>query len=570
MEPQIFNYKILLAPYKRAFASIAVFSGILNFLMLTPMFYMMWLFDRVLNSKNELTLLMLTLIVVFMYGIWWAFETIRSLIIIQISKHVDTRLNEQIYDAAFQNALKQNGVNASLALNDLTILRQFVTGPIIFSVFDLPWFPIFMLLLFVFNFWMGIFCVVTIVIMVILTAYTEVLTKSKLSKANELAMQASNTAGNTIRNSDVLDAMGMLSTLKAKWLKLHESFLEHQTVASQRAAFFSSLTKVFQMGVQSLIMGLGALLVLIHQITPGMMYASAFLMGKVLMPIQMIVQGWPQVSAAMDSYKRLVALIGDNPPRKYAMSLPKPVGHIQVENVFVAPPGQPKPIVQGVSFALEPGDLLAIVGPSASGKSTLAKCMIGVWHPLVGNVRLDGADMHTWNREELGPSLGYLPQDIEIFEGTISQNIARFTDFDPEDVIAAAQAAGIHQMVLHMPKGYDTLVGPGGLGLSGGQMQRIGLARALFKDPVFIVLDEPNSNLDDAGEQALSASLLKMRERKATAVIVTHRMSALKTATKMLVMQDGKALRFGPTQAVLEELNKARQAQSLAQPQAVV
>lgn len=534
------------------------------------MFYMMWLFDRVLNSKNELTLLMLTLIVVFMYVIWWAFETIRSLIIIQISKHVDARLNEQVYDAAFQSAIKQKGVNPVQALNDLTVLRQFVTGPVIFSVFDLPWFPIFMLLLFIFNFWMGIFCVITIVIMVVLTAYTEVLTKSKLAQANELAMLAGNTAGNTIRNSDVLDAMGMLSTLKAKWLQIHESFLEHQTVASQRAAFFTSITKVFQMAVQSLIMGLGAFLVLLYQITPGMMYASAFLMGKVLMPIQMLVQGWPQVSAAIESYQRLVELISDNPPREYAMSLPKPVGYIQVDNVFVAPPGQPNPIVQGVSFALVPGDLLAIVGPSASGKSTLAKCMIGVWHPMVGKVRLDGADMHTWNREELGPSLGYLPQDIEIFEGTISQNIARFTEFNPEDVIDAAQAAGIHDMVLRMPKGYDTPVGPGGLGLSGGQMQRIGLARALFKKPVFIVLDEPNSNLDDAGEQALALSLLKIRERKATAVIVTHRMSALKTATKMLVMQDGKVLKFGPTQTVLEELNKARQAQALVQPQAAV
>lgn len=532
------------------------------------MFYMMWLFDRVLNSKNELTLLMLTLIVVFFYLMWWALEAARSYVVIHISKHIDARLNEQVYDAAFQMALKQEGANPVQSINDLTVLRQFVTGPILFAVFDLPWFPIFMIILFIFNFWMGLFAVVTIILMILLTAYTEVLTKSKLKKANELAMRATSTAGNTIKNSDVLDAMGMLSTMKTQWLKLHESFLENQTVASQRAATFGSITKVFQMAVQSLIMGLGALLVLAHQITPGMMFAASFVMGKALMPIQMIVQGWPQIATAMAAYQRLLKLINENPVREYSMSLPKPIGHMQVENVFIAPPGQKRPVVQGANFSIGPGDILAIVGPSASGKSTLAKCMIGIWHPMSGTVRLDGANMHTWNREELGPHLGYLPQDIEIFEGTISENIARFTEFNPADVVAAAEAAGIHQMVLRMPEGYDTRVGPGGLGLSGGQMQRVGLARALYKNPVFIVLDEPNSNLDDAGEKALSQSLLKMRERNATAVIVTHRMSALNLATKMLVMRDGKVTMFGPTQAVLEELKKSNQAQSLPQPPA--
>lgn len=535
--------------------------------MLAPMFYMMWLFDRVLNSKNELTLLMLTLIVVFFYAMWGGLEAIRSYIVIHISKHIDARLNEQVYDAAFQKALKQEGVNAVQAINDLTVLRQFVTGPLLFAVFDLPWFPIFLLILFIFNFWMGIFAVVSIVIMAVLSGYNEVLTKGQLRKASELSIQATNLAGNTIRNSDVLDAMGMLDTMKQKWLQIHEQFLAHQTLASQRAATFGSATKIFQMAVQSLIMGLGALLVLVHQITPGMMFAASFVMGKALMPIQMIIQGWPQIAMAMAAYKRLVVLINENPNREYSMSLPRPHGFVQVENVFIAPPGQKRPVVQGANFSLEPGDLLAIVGPSASGKSTLAKCMIGVWHPMSGKVRLDSADMHTWNRAELGPHLGYLPQDIEIFEGTISENIARFTNFNPEDVIAAAQAAGIHDMVLRMPEGYDTRVGPGGIGLSGGQMQRVGLARALYKDPVFVVLDEPNSNLDDAGEKALAVSLMKIRERKATGVIVTHRMSALNTATKMLVMRDGKVTMFGPTQAVLEELKKSNQAQSLPQPQ---
>jgi ATP-binding cassette, subfamily C, bacterial exporter for protease/lipase len=549
---KIFSIRTLLSPYRKAFSSIAVFTGVINFLMLAPMFYMMWLFDRVLNSKNELTLLMLTVIVVFFYLLWGALEAIRSYIIIFISKHIDARLNEQVYDAAFQKAMKQQGVNAVQAINDLTVLRQFVTGPVLFALFDLPWFPIFLLVLFIFSFWMGIFA-----------AYNEILTKSKLNKANELSMQASNTAANTIRNADVLDAMGMLATMKTKWLHLHESFLEHQTVASQRAATFTSITKVFQMAVQSLIMGLGALLVLVQQITPGMMFAAAFVMGKAIMPIQMIVQGWPQFATAITSYKRLHALINENPNREYSMTLPKPKGYVQVEHLFAGPPGQNAPIVRDINIAIEPGDILAIVGPSASGKSTLAKCMIGIWHPISGKVRLDGANMHTWNREELGPHLGYLPQDIELFEGTISQNIARFTDFNPADVVAAAEAAGIHQMILKMPDGYDTRVGPGGLGLSGGQMQRVGLARALYKDPIFVVLDEPNSNLDEAGEQALAQSLMKMRQRKATGVIVTHRMGTLNTATKMLVMGEGKAKLFGPTQMVLEDLKKINQAQQL-------
>lgn len=562
--PQNFNIRSLLSPYRKAFTSVGVFSGVINFVMLVPGFYMMWLFDRVLTSKNEMTLLMLTLIVIFFYVLWWAFDAIRSYVVIHISKHIDARLNEQVYDAAFQRALnQQGGGNAVQALNDMTALRQFVTGPILFALFDLPWFPIFLLILFIFNFWMGLFAVVTVILMVALTAYNEVLTKSQLKKAQDLSMRATNTAGNTLRNSDVLDAMGMLGTMKVKWLKLHESFLEHQTIASQRAATFGSITKVFQMAVMSLIMGLGALLVLEHQITPGMMFAASFLMGKAIMPIQMIVQGWPQVAMALSSYNRLLELINGNPNPVYTMSLPNPVGHIQVENVSIAPPGQNRPVVQGVSFSIEPGDLLAIVGPSASGKSTLAKCMIGIWQPLSGKVRLDGADMHTWNREELGPHLGYLPQDIEIFEGTISENIARFTEFNPHDVIAAAEAAGIHQMILRMPDGYDTRVGPGGLGLSGGQMQRVGLARALYKNPTFVVLDEPNSNLDDVGEKALAEALLKIRQRKGTAVIVTHRLSALNLANKMLVMRDGKLSLFGPTKAVLEELKKATQPQSL-------
>jgi ATP-binding cassette subfamily C exporter for protease/lipase len=562
--PQNFNIRSLLSPYRKAFTSVGIFSGVISFVMLVPGFYSMWLFDRVLTSKNELTLLMLTLIVIFFFVLWWALDAIRSYVVIHISKHIDARLNEQVYDAAFQQALnQQGGGNAVQALNDMTALRQFVTGPILFALFDLPWFPIFLLILFIFNFWMGLFAVVTVILMVALTAYNEVLTKTQLKKAQAISMKATNTAGNTLQNSDVLDAMGMLGTMKMKWLKLHESFLEHQIIASQRAATFDSITKVFQMSVMSLIMGLGAFLVLEHQITPGMMFAASFLMGKAIMPIQMIVQGWPQVALALSAYHRLSELINGNPNREYTMSLPNPVGNIQVENVFVAPPGQNRPVVQSVSFSIEPGDLLAIVGPSASGKSTLAKCMIGVWKPLAGKVRLDGADMHTWNREELGPHLGYLPQDIEIFEGSISENIARFTDFNPQDVIAAAEDAGIHQMILRMPEGYDTRVGPGGVGLSGGQMQRVGLARALFKNPTFVVLDEPNSNLDDVGEKALAEALLKIRQRKGTAVIVTHRLSALSLANKMLVMRDGKLSLFGPTKAVMEELNKAKQPQSL-------
>lgn len=538
--------------------------------MLVPGFYMMWLYDRVLNSKNELTLLMLTLIVLFFYLIWWALEATRSYVVIHISKHIDSKLNEKVYDAAFQSALKQKGTNPVQALNDLTTLRQFVTGPLLFSVFDLPWFPIFLLILFIFNFWMGLFAVVVVLVMAVITVYNEALTKTQLKKANDLSIRASNTAGNTIRNSDVLDAMGMLGTMKAKWLLTHQNFLEHQTIASQRAATFGSLTRTFQMAVMSLIMGLGALLVLEHQISPGMMFASSFLMSKAVMPIQSIIQGWPQISTAMSAYRRLVTLINSNPNPEYAMRLPKPKGIIQVENIFVAAPGQTKPVVQGISFTLEPGDLLAIVGPSASGKSTLAKCMIGIWQPMAGKVRLDGADMHTWNREELGPNLGFLPQDIEIFEGTISENIARFAEFKPEDVVEAAISAGIHDMVLRMPSGYDTRVGPGGTGLSGGQMQRVGLARALYKNPTFIVLDEPNSNLDDAGEIGLAKALMQIRNRKATSVIVTHRISALKVANKMLVMHDGKLSHFGPTQEVMAALKNRQENQSqLNAPSAV-
>ena len=313
-------------------------------------------------------------------------------------------------------------------------------------------------------------------------------------------------------------------------------------------------------------LGLGALLAVEGKITPGMMIAASILMGRALSPVQMVIGVWKQWASTRSAYERLNKLLTDNPPRQAGMELPKPLGAISVEAVSAAPPGSPVAVLKGLTFAINQGDVLGVIGPSGSGKSTLARLLVGVWPAAVGKVRLDSADIYAWNKDQLGPHIGYLPQDIELFGGTVSENIARFGDVDPEKVIEAAKRAGVHDLILHFPKGYDTMLGDGGGGLSGGQKQRLGLARAMYGDPSVIVLDEPNSNLDDVGEQALVIAVQDLRARGKTIVLITHRTSIIGTTNKLLLLRDGVAQMFGPTQDVLNALNQqAQQAQQQAQ-----
>jgi ATP-binding cassette subfamily C exporter for protease/lipase len=351
----------------------------------------------------------------------------------------------------------------------------------------------------------------------------------------------------------------------ARWFKTHGKFLSLQAQASQKGGAITAATKFFQMALSSSVLGLGALLVLDNKITAGMMIAASILLGRTLAPVQQLIGVWKSWSSTRSAFDRITALLEQNPARQAGMPLPAPKGQLSVEGVHAAPPGVRSPIVKGVTFAIQPGDVLGVIGPSGSGKSTLARLLVGVWPSMMGKVRLDGADIYAWNKDQLGPHLGYLPQDIELFSGTVAENIARFGEIDSEKVVQAAKRAGVHDMVLHFPDGYDTKLGDGGAGLSGGQKQRIGLARAMYGDPALIVLDEPNSNLDEMGEQALVHAVLDLRQRGKTIVLITHRPSALSSTTKLLVMSEGSVQMFGPTKDVIAAINEANQKALAAQ-----
>jgi ATP-binding cassette subfamily C exporter for protease/lipase len=480
---------------------------------------------------------------------------------------MDMRLNSRVYTAAFEQNLKTGSSNAGQALTDLTNIRQFLTGNSLFAFFDAPWFPIYLIVIFLFQPSLGVFALIGTAILVALAYVNEVVSRKPLAEANSLAVASSNLATNNLRNAEVIEAMGMLPSLMQRWFKLHGRFLQLQAEASEKAGIVTAVTKFFRVSLQSLVLGFGALLVVEGKMTPGMMIAASILMGRTLAPVEQLIGMWKQWSGAKSSYKRLTDLLEAHPAREPGMALPKPQGIISLEAVTAAPPRITVPVVKNLSFAIQPGDALGVIGPSGSGKSTLARLLVGVWPAAMGKVRLDGADIYQWSKDELGPHIGYLPQDIELFGGTVSENIARFGQIDAEQVVLAAKRAGVHDMILRFPKGYDTPLGDGGAGLSGGQKQRIGLARAMYGDPSLIVLDEPNSNLDDVGEQALVAAIRDLRERGKTIVLITHRTSVIGITNKLLLLRDGTAQMFGPTNEVLTALTQANQQQAQQQAQ---
>ena len=558
----------VLASFKKTFRNIGVFSAVINVLMLMPAIYMLQLYDSVLTSRNEMTLLMLTLIMLGAYVFMGALEFVRSFVLIRVGAQLDMKLNKRVYNAAFEQSLKMGDSNAGQALKDLTSLRQFLTGNALFALFDAPWFPIYLFVIFIFHPALGVFALCGTIILITLAYINEKISHKPLADANTMSIASSNIASNNLRNAEVIEAMGMLPNIQARWFKLHSRFLNLQAEASEKAGIVTALSKAFTVALQSLMLGFGALLVLENEITPGMMIAGSILLGRAIAPVQLLISTWKQIGSARSAYERLSKLFEQNPAREAGMPLPKPRGVIAVESATAIPPNSKVPVIKSLSFALDAGEVLGVIGPSGSGKSTLARLLVGVWPAASGKVRLDGADVYLWNKDELGPYIGYLPQDIELFAGTVSENVARFGEINADKVILAAQRAGVHEMILNMPDGYDTMLGEGGAGLSGGQKQRIGLARAMYDDPSLIVLDEPNSNLDEVGEQALLNALIDLRKRGKTIVLITHRTSIIGVTTKLLLLQDGMVKMFGPTKQVIEELTKQQQArQALAEKQ---
>ncbi|MGA1072950.1 MAG: type I secretion system permease/ATPase [Pseudohongiellaceae bacterium] len=540
---------------KRYFIYAGLFSAAVNLLMLVPVIYMLQVYDRVVSSGSYSTLAMLTLLMVALTAALGGFEWVRSMILIAASNRIEKNLRRRVSDATFKRALLTGGsVSNSQPLSDLSSLRQFLTGNGLFAFFDAPWFPIYVFVMFMFHPMFGYAAIFAGIVMIALAYTTEKVTSKKLQDANSKSNWINNQVNGTLKNSEVIAAMGMADDLRHRQETRFDEVLTLQTEASRSAGLLQSLSKTFRMVMQSLLLGLGALLALRQEISPGMMIAGSLLLGRALAPIDMLVGTWKGFTLARGQYERLGQLLVQIPKDADTMSLPAPTGKLSAEQVMVVPPGSKNIVVRGVNMELNAGEALGIVGPSASGKSCLARALLGIWPTYSGKVRLDGADIFAWNRAELGPYVGYLPQDIELFDGSISENICRFGDVDPDKVVEAAKTAGVHELILHLPQGYDTIIGGSGGILSGGQRQRIGLARAIYGSPKYLVLDEPNSNLDDQGERELVEAIRRIKSEGATVIIITHRTMVLQCVDKILVMRDGAASHFGPRDQVLAAL----------------
>ncbi|MBN8449978.1 MAG: type I secretion system permease/ATPase [Candidatus Accumulibacter sp.] len=540
-----------LLSFRRAFLTVGAFSFFINLLMLTPAIYMLQIYDRALGSSNVTTLLMLTLITLGLFALMSLLEWIRSMVLVRVGARLDLDVNTRVFNATFERNLRQAGQNPAQALNDLSSMRQTLTGAGLIALTDAPWMPIYLIVIFMLHFQLGVFALIGVLLLVALAVVNERVSAAPLAEAQKLAMASNAQANNHLRNAEVIEAMGMLPAIRARWFQLHQKFLMQQAVASDRAGVLNALTRFARISMQSLALGYGALLAISGEITPGMMIAGSILVGRALAPVEVLIANWKQLVSARAAYQRLTELLRIYPARVAGMPLPRPLGEVLVDNAATAAPGSKVLILRNVNFSLKAGEVVAVIGPSASGKSTLARLLVGIWPALAGSVRLDGADIFTWSKDELGPYLGYLPQDIELFDGTVAENIARFGEVDSDTVLAAARAAGVHELILLLPKGYDTPLGDAGSALSGGQKQRIGLARALYGDPALIVLDEPNSNLDDQGEAALAETIRRLKAKKRTVVIITHRLTTLAVADSILVMHEGTVKAHGPRDQVL-------------------
>ena len=561
------NLQAALRVCKGSFLSVGFFSLFVNTLMLAPTFFMIQVSGRVVPSSSTSTLIMLTLILTVLMATLGSLEWVRSRIMVRISNRLDVLLGRDVYRASFRKALSSGGMDASAqSLNDLTSLRQFLTGNGLFAFFDAPWLPIYTAVMFLFHPWFGWMTVAAAVVLVTLAFLNHRYTGNALAEANKQSITANLQTTKNLRNAEVIESMGMLDTLMGRWATRQRRVLVLQSAASDKGGIVTSISKTFRLWAQSMMLTAGAYLVITHEINPGLMMAGSLLLGRALSPIDQMIGSWKGFVAARMQYQRLNDTLEKLNAEPERMSLPDPEGHIQVENLVVAPPGAKAPVIRNISFVAPAGSIVGIVGASAAGKSTLARALLGIWPPQHGTVRLDGADISAWDKQKLGPHLGYLPQDIELFEGSISDNIARFATVNPEQVVLAARISGVHEMILQLPNGYDTVIGSEGVNLSGGQRQRIGLARAVYGSPRLIVLDEPNSNLDEVGERALSVALQKIKETGATVFIISHRPNILSRLDRIMVLNAGVITMYGAREQVIAELAQ-QQAKAQAQAQ---
>jgi ATP-binding cassette, subfamily C, bacterial EexD len=540
--------------------SLWVYSFFINILMLAAPIYMLAVYDVVMPSKSTQTLLFVTLVIVLAFVAMGILEHVRSQVAIRLGNRLDMLLGKRVYDASFDAAVTYAGRSSTEPMRDLNAIKTFLAGSAAISFMDAPWFPIYLGLMFMFSPVFGFFGLGATLLIILLTVLNEKATRTGLKEAGDLNRSALNHMGNTLRNVEVVESMGMRPHLYERWKLRYHEFLRTQTATSETVSVYTNASKTLRVMASSLMYGVGALLAIAGSISPGMIIAGAVLMGRALQPIAQVVAGWKSFSSAREAYTRLNKLLLEFPEAPEAHKLPEPKGDLAFERVILIPPGAEKPVLKSISFAVLPGETVGIIGPSAAGKSSLVKAAVGFWKPASGDVRLDGAKIEQYTSEVVGEHVGYLPQDIELFEGSISENISRFRGDDQGKVLAAAEMAGVHHMILKLPEGYETRVGPGGATLSGGQRQRIGLARALYGVPKLIILDEPNSNLDDVGEQALMRAIVDAKAKGSTVIVVTHKTNLLGLMDKILLMQEGEIKLFGPKNDVLGALKKQSEA----------
>jgi ATP-binding cassette subfamily B protein/ATP-binding cassette subfamily C protein len=541
---------------RQGIVAAAIFSLFLNALLLTAPLYMLQVFDRVLTSRSQETLLYLTLIALVAFCAYGALELVRGSIMDRVGNWFDSHLAEPVLRAGVIEGLGRASARSVQGLRDLAAIRGFLTGPSVFPILDMPWTPIFLLAVFTIHPMLGWLSTVGAFVLLALALLNEFSSKPHAAHVGRINIAALQQADAAVRNADAVQSMGMLPAMIGRWMLAVSEALRLQSGANRLSGFIRAVVKVLRMSMQVGILGAGAWLVLGSELTAGGMIAASILMARALAPIDQSIAGWRAAIQTREAFRRLKELLARTDTRTSLMPLPRPSGEVSVENVTYFAEGTEQPIVRKLSFEISAGTGLGIVGPTAAGKTTLVRLMVGTLRPRGGHVRLDGMNIFEWDADDRGRHVGYLPQDVELFDVSVRENIARMSDADPDDVIAAAKLANAHDMILRLPQGYDTRLGEGGALLSGGQRQRIGLARAVYGNPSLVVLDEPAASLDQEGETALVNTLMEIKARKVTVVVVAHRPNILRALDRILVMRDGEAKMFGPRDEVLARISQ--------------
>ncbi|WGW04917.1 type I secretion system permease/ATPase [Tropicibacter oceani] len=532
-----------------------IFSFFVNMLMLTGPLYMLQVYDRVLGSRSEATLIALSVLVVFLYSMMGILDYVRGRVMGRVAARFQAALDLRVFDAVLRRSTVQNDALARTGVRDLESVQRFMSSPVLMSFFDMPWTPVFILAIMVFHPWLGYLALFGGAVLIFVTLINQIMTRAPSLKSGMTSLTAERTAEQIRSEAELVTALGMRNDAFLRWLTARGEALRAHISATDLTGTFSTTTKTFRMLLQSAMLGLGAYLVLQGELTPGAMIAGSILMGRALAPIELAIGQWPMVQQARKGWNNLAQLLTEVPIEPARTQLPRPAAKLEAQQVTVVPPGEQQAALRMVSFALSPGQALGVIGPSGSGKSTLARVVTGVWKPAGGKMRLDGATLDQYGADVLGQHIGYLPQRVTLFDGTIAENIARMSQQpDSQKVVEAAQKADAHEMILKLPQGYDTQVTATGGRLSGGQMQRIGLARAMYGDPVLLVLDEPNSNLDNEGSEAVNKAIKAFKAEGKSVMIMAHRPAAIKECDLLLMLEGGNRVAFGPKEEVLKKM----------------